>query len=265
MGILTARSVGQQPCAQVKEEQEAQRRVAYGGALYHVMSRGNERRPIVRADADHERRLECLERTVETYGWRLPAFGQRLRDLIDGRPEQSDVPQLRALRAGPSLAQVVAAVSADLDVDPDPWRPGRRNDDMARALPAHADSNRTRRFGLRQKKKQGQMSTIDPRSPRSPRSPTYSPGPPPMRFPVPQRGARRYCHTPSGGEWGLTPVRRQVGFSNAPSKKRLARQARSNTPVATPSGIPSPRICSKQAMTFAPSRNCLGTKTSARP
>ncbi len=44
------------------------------GGLYHVMSRGNERRAIVRDDADRQRRLDWLQRTVATYGWRLHAF-----------------------------------------------------------------------------------------------------------------------------------------------------------------------------------------------
>ncbi len=38
------------------------------------MSRGNERRAIVRDDADRQRRLDWLQRTVQTYGWRLHAF-----------------------------------------------------------------------------------------------------------------------------------------------------------------------------------------------
>ncbi len=38
------------------------------------MSRGNERRPIVRDEADRQRRLDWLQRTVEIYGWRLHAF-----------------------------------------------------------------------------------------------------------------------------------------------------------------------------------------------
>jgi putative transposase len=49
-------------------------RIELAGGLYHVMSRGNERRAIVRDDADRQRRLDWLERTVETYGWRLHAF-----------------------------------------------------------------------------------------------------------------------------------------------------------------------------------------------
>jgi len=49
-------------------------RIQFPGALYHVMSRGNERRAIVRDDADRQRRLDWLCRTVETCGWRLHAF-----------------------------------------------------------------------------------------------------------------------------------------------------------------------------------------------
>jgi REP element-mobilizing transposase RayT len=49
-------------------------RIEFAGALYHVMSRGNERKAIVRDDADRQRRLDWLQRTVETYRWRLHAF-----------------------------------------------------------------------------------------------------------------------------------------------------------------------------------------------
>lgn len=49
-------------------------RIELAGGLYHVMSRGNERRDIVRDDADRQRRLDWLQRTVATYGWRLHAF-----------------------------------------------------------------------------------------------------------------------------------------------------------------------------------------------
>jgi putative transposase len=49
-------------------------RVEFAGALYHVMSRGNDRRAIVKDDADRQRRIDWLRRTVETYGWRLLAF-----------------------------------------------------------------------------------------------------------------------------------------------------------------------------------------------
>jgi putative transposase len=41
---------------------------------HHVTSRGNERRPIVRDDADREKPRDWLRRTVETYGWRLHAL-----------------------------------------------------------------------------------------------------------------------------------------------------------------------------------------------
>lgn len=49
-------------------------RIEFPGALYHVISRGNERQKIVRDDADRQKRLDWLRRTVEVYGWRLHAF-----------------------------------------------------------------------------------------------------------------------------------------------------------------------------------------------
>jgi putative transposase len=50
-------------------------RIEFAGALYHVMSRGNDRRAIVRDDADRGRRLEWLARRVETRGWRPSCSG----------------------------------------------------------------------------------------------------------------------------------------------------------------------------------------------
>ena len=49
-------------------------RIEHPGALHHVISRGNEQRPIVRDDGDRSKRLEWLRRTVETYRWDLHAF-----------------------------------------------------------------------------------------------------------------------------------------------------------------------------------------------
>jgi len=49
-------------------------RIEFAGALYHVISRGNARAAVVRGDADRQKRLHWLERTVETYGRRLHAF-----------------------------------------------------------------------------------------------------------------------------------------------------------------------------------------------
>ena len=49
-------------------------RIELAGGLYHVTSRGIERRDIVGDDRDRQRWLDWLRRTVETYGWRLHAF-----------------------------------------------------------------------------------------------------------------------------------------------------------------------------------------------
>ncbi len=49
-------------------------RIDFAGAVYHVMSRGNERRAIVRDDRDRRTWLDWVRRTVETYDLRLHAF-----------------------------------------------------------------------------------------------------------------------------------------------------------------------------------------------
>ena len=45
-------------------------RIEFPGALYHVISRGNEKRNIVRDDADRRKRLDwvCYERVLATFG-----------------------------------------------------------------------------------------------------------------------------------------------------------------------------------------------------
>ncbi len=53
-------------------------RIEFAGALYHVMSRGNERGEIVRDDMDRRKRLDWLRRTVEMYGWRFMKSDTRL-------------------------------------------------------------------------------------------------------------------------------------------------------------------------------------------
>ena len=62
-------------------------RIQFPGAVYHVISRGNERKPIVRDDDDRKKRLDWLQRAVETYGWHLVnAIRVRLgiRDCVPG-------------------------------------------------------------------------------------------------------------------------------------------------------------------------------------
>jgi REP-associated tyrosine transposase len=49
-------------------------RVEYAGAIYHVMSRGNLRRPIFEDDGDYRRLVEGLEQTVGRFGWELLSF-----------------------------------------------------------------------------------------------------------------------------------------------------------------------------------------------
>jgi len=49
-------------------------RIEFPDALYHVTSRGNERRPIFNDDVDRQMFLIFLSRTVKRFGWSLTAW-----------------------------------------------------------------------------------------------------------------------------------------------------------------------------------------------
>src|SRR6266496_6859983 len=49
-------------------------RLDHAGAVWHVTSRGNERREIFRDDEDRERFLRILARVVEEFRWRVHAY-----------------------------------------------------------------------------------------------------------------------------------------------------------------------------------------------
>lgn len=49
-------------------------RIEFSGALYHVTSRGNERKPIYLEDEDFERFLTVLSEVCERYNWVIHAY-----------------------------------------------------------------------------------------------------------------------------------------------------------------------------------------------
>ncbi len=58
-------------------------RIAFPGALYDVISRGNERQAIVRDGADRRKRLDWLRRTVQVYRDHA-GVGQAIRRVEQG-------------------------------------------------------------------------------------------------------------------------------------------------------------------------------------
>ena len=78
-------------------------RIEMAGGLVHVMSRGNERRAIVRRHADRQPRLECLQRTVQT-------------PIAWGRTPGVAIAAARA-ESGPKLHRILADVEAHLAID----------------------------------------------------------------------------------------------------------------------------------------------------
>jgi putative transposase len=49
-------------------------RIQYPGAVYHVMARGNQGRPIFKDDPDRQRFLETLAESCQKTGWRIHAY-----------------------------------------------------------------------------------------------------------------------------------------------------------------------------------------------
>jgi len=64
-------------------------------------------------------------------------FVARIRDMVDARPADRDVPQVHRLRSRPSVNAVAAAVAAHFGADRSRWRVGRRCDAIARSMAAY--------------------------------------------------------------------------------------------------------------------------------
>ena len=57
-------------------------RIQYPGAVYHVTSRGNERKAIFSDDDDRFRFLDILSQSVETYEIKLHGFVLMLNHFL---------------------------------------------------------------------------------------------------------------------------------------------------------------------------------------
>jgi putative transposase len=49
-------------------------RIEYPGAVYHITSRGNEKKPIYKDDQDRESFLFALDKVNKRYHWLCPAY-----------------------------------------------------------------------------------------------------------------------------------------------------------------------------------------------
>lgn len=49
-------------------------RIEYDGALYHVTSRGNERKPIFKDDTDQDLFLDTFSQVVDRFNWLCHAY-----------------------------------------------------------------------------------------------------------------------------------------------------------------------------------------------
>jgi len=62
-------------------------RIQFPGAVYLAIARGSERKPIIRDGDDRQKRLDWLQRAIETYGWRLFGFVLMTNHLFLQTPE----------------------------------------------------------------------------------------------------------------------------------------------------------------------------------
>jgi len=65
------------------------------------------------------------------------AFLARIRRMLADRADDAEMPALRHLRRGAAMADVIAAVVAQLGGRPEHWRAGKRCDDLSRAVAAY--------------------------------------------------------------------------------------------------------------------------------
>ena len=73
------------------------------------------------------------------------AFVAKVRRLVKQQADDEELPGLRRLKRPADMTAVVAAVTAHLGGDPANWRPGRRCDDISRAVAAYVARQATSR------------------------------------------------------------------------------------------------------------------------
>jgi len=64
-------------------------------------------------------------------------FVGRVREMLRGRPRDREVPALSRLATAPTLERLVRAIAAEFGGDAASWQPGRRADDLPRAVAAY--------------------------------------------------------------------------------------------------------------------------------
>lgn len=65
------------------------------------------------------------------------AFVEQIRQIVKGRDEDVDLPQLSQMRVRPGLEEVIGAAAAHFGEDPSTWGEGRRRDGLGRAVAAY--------------------------------------------------------------------------------------------------------------------------------
>ncbi len=64
-------------------------------------------------------------------------FIARIRRLLDDRPTDQSIPQLKHICSRPSLKEIIRVVGEQFEQDTRLWKPGRRSDDASRSVAAY--------------------------------------------------------------------------------------------------------------------------------
>ncbi len=74
-------------------------RIEYPGAVYHVMARGNQGRPLFKDDKDRKRFLETLEESCQKRGWKIAETERKLNAKNRCHNSRTDPCDVSALNA----------------------------------------------------------------------------------------------------------------------------------------------------------------------
>jgi len=84
------------------------------------------------------RRLDSpLSRAVAGVVLGAEGFVARVKEMLRTRPRDGELPALKRLTTRPTVECIVRAVEAEFGCDASRWRPGRRADELPRAVAAH--------------------------------------------------------------------------------------------------------------------------------
>ena len=118
-------------------------RIELEDGLYHVTTARRAYRRFVAGGLD-EPLDSPLDQAVHGVVLGAERFVERVRRLLDQRSDEAGIPSLRRMRKVPAWGTIIELTARAFGEDAGHWRPGRRDDSIARAVAAYVAR---RRFG----------------------------------------------------------------------------------------------------------------------